>query len=69
MNTFRTGILLAALTAIFAGVGFLVGGPPATENRIAALFDMERDFAGAPAARPVALPRVGTTGRAAGPWG
>jgi heat shock protein HtpX len=26
MNTFRTGLLLAALTAIFMGVGYLIGG-------------------------------------------
>ena len=26
MNTLRTGMLLAALTAIFMGVGFLIGG-------------------------------------------
>jgi heat shock protein HtpX len=51
---------------------------PATENRIAALMAMAREFgrpaAGEvthrPAARPsVAVPRVGTTGRRRGPWG
>lgn len=26
MNTFRTGLLLAAMTAIFMGVGFMIGG-------------------------------------------
>jgi heat shock protein HtpX len=41
---------------------------PATENRIAALMEMEREFGGA---RPttIAVPRVGTTGRQRGPWG
>jgi heat shock protein HtpX len=42
---------------------------PATENRIAALLEMERAMDGRPSARPVAVPRVGTTGRMAGPWG
>ena len=27
MNTLRTGILMAALTGLFVGVGFLIGGP------------------------------------------
>ncbi len=26
-NYFRTGVLIAALTALFAGIGFLIGGP------------------------------------------
>jgi heat shock protein HtpX len=44
---------------------------PATENRIAALMAMAREFGvQSPAARPsVALPKVGTTGRQRGPWG
>ncbi len=43
---------------------------PATENRIAALMAMAGDFGHAPSTRPsVALPRVGRTGRARGPWG
>ena len=41
---------------------------PATENRIAALLAMD-GVVPLPSARPVALPRVGATGRAAGPWG
>ncbi|MEX0697903.1 MAG: zinc metalloprotease HtpX [Dongiaceae bacterium] len=42
---------------------------PAPENRIAALLAMDSEIGG-PASRPtVAIPRVGTTGRAAGPWG
>ncbi len=43
---------------------------PATENRIAALMQMAGEFGGAAYDRPsVAVPRVGTTGRARGPWG
>jgi heat shock protein HtpX len=46
---------------------------PAPENRIAALMAMEREMGvggGQMAGRPaVAVPRVGTTGRAPGPWG
>jgi heat shock protein HtpX len=42
---------------------------PAPENRIAALLEMEREMGGAPARPAVALPRIGTTGRTAGPWG
>lgn len=51
---------------------------PATENRIAALMAMVDDFGGRPASEPmsrpatrppVAVPRVGTTGRPRGPWG
>jgi heat shock protein HtpX len=42
---------------------------PAPENRIAALLAMEGEFGGSPARPTVAIPRVGTTGRAAGPWG
>ena len=42
---------------------------PSIENRIAALIAMDREFAPAPSRRPVVVPRVGTTGRAAGPWG
>lgn len=43
---------------------------PSTENRIAALMQMEGDFGGVRPAR-VAVPRVGTTGPASsrGPWG
>jgi heat shock protein HtpX len=42
---------------------------PSTENRIAALMAIEDEF-GAASARPaIAVPRVGTTGRARGPWG
>ena len=29
MNYFRTAILLAGLTALFMGVGYLIGGRPA----------------------------------------
>ncbi len=36
MNTLRTGILMAALTGLFVGVGFLIGGP--TGMMIAFLF-------------------------------
>ncbi len=43
---------------------------PATENRIAALLEMERGMDGAGTAKPaVAVPRVGTSRRAPGPWG
>ena len=27
MNTLRTGILLGAMTALFVGIGYLLGGP------------------------------------------
>ena len=27
MNQFRTGLLIAALTALFGGIGYLIGGP------------------------------------------
>ncbi|MEQ8949265.1 MAG: protease HtpX, partial [Parvibaculum sp.] len=27
MNTLKTGMLLAAMTALFMGLGFLIGGP------------------------------------------
>jgi heat shock protein HtpX len=52
-----------------ARMGNLFSTHPSTENRIAALIAMERKFAPAPSLRPVVVPRVGTTGRAAGPWG
>ena len=42
---------------------------PAPENRIAALLEMERNMRGGVERPPVAVPRVGTTGRSAGPWG
>jgi heat shock protein HtpX len=47
---------------------------PATENRIAALMEMARSASirpddASPARHSVAVPRVGTTGRAKGPWG
>ena len=42
---------------------------PAPENRIAALLQMEGEFGGSPSRPSVAIPRVGTTRRAAGPWG
>ena len=44
---------------------------PATENRIAALEAMEREFGGGFSPSSVAVPRVGRTGpaRARGPWG
>lgn len=46
---------------------------PSTENRIAALLEMDRDFTGAASRPSVAVPRVGRTGatggNAAGPWG
>ena len=29
MNVMKTGMLLAALTALFMGVGYLLGGPAA----------------------------------------
>ena len=42
---------------------------PAPENRIAALLAMDREFGGLPPRPTVAVPRVGITRRAAGPWG
>jgi heat shock protein HtpX len=42
---------------------------PAPENRIAALLAMEGEFGGSTGRSTVAVPRVGTTRRAAGPWG
>jgi heat shock protein HtpX len=42
---------------------------PSTENRIAALLQMDGEMTGRTVRRPVAVPRVGTTGRTAGPWG
>ena len=43
---------------------------PAPENRIAALLEMEREMGGVlPPRTSVAVPRVGTTRRSAGPWG
>jgi heat shock protein HtpX len=47
---------------------------PATENRIAALMELDREYgsrerAEAPQASTIALPRVGRTGRSPGPWG
>jgi len=43
---------------------------PATENRIAALMEMDREM-GASSVRMgrVSVPRIGTTGRPRGPWG
>lgn len=43
---------------------------PAPENRIAALLELDRTMhGGGPQRAPVAVPRVGTSGRVAGPWG
>jgi heat shock protein HtpX len=42
---------------------------PSTENRIAALMAMEDEFDAASVRPAIAVPRVGTTGRARGPWG
>jgi len=42
---------------------------PAPENRIAALLQMESEMGGSSPCPTVAVPRVGTSGRVAGPWG
>ena len=42
---------------------------PAPENRIAALLQMESEMGGSSPRPTVAVPRVGTSGRVAGPWG
>jgi heat shock protein HtpX len=47
---------------------------PATENRIAALMELDREYGSrdgtlAPQAGTIALPRIGRSGRSPGPWG